>query len=145
YAEFRDETRALAKGFHALGVRKGDKVALLQGNDVEWLLVDFAVTLLGGVLVAMNTWWRQREIHHGLKITDASVLVMVGRYLNNDYTGALREIGDLSRELPLLKTIVGTGGDLPPGAMPFEKLYELGRDIPDAVIDGAQNDVRPED
>ena len=48
YAQMRGEVRRLAKGLYKLGVRRGDKVALLMGNQTEWLLVDFAVTLLGG-------------------------------------------------------------------------------------------------
>ncbi len=145
YSEFRDEARVLAKGLYALGVRKDDKVAILMGNQVEWILIDFAVTMLGGVLVAMNTWWRQCEIHHGLAITDSKVLVLVDRYISNDYTAALREIGDLSRELPQLEHIIGLGSDLPPGSIRFERLYELGRTVPDSVIEEAGRAVRAED
>ena len=107
FSEFRDEARQLAKGFHALGVRKGDKVAILMANQAEWLLVDFAVTMLGGVLVALNTWWRRSELHHALASTDTNVLVMIDRYLRNDYAGAMREMGDLAQALPQLRRIVG--------------------------------------
>ncbi len=90
YTEFREETGRLAKGLHALGVRRGDKVAILMGNQVEWLLVAFAVTTLGGTLVAMNTWWRNTELQHALLSSDSSVLVMVDRYLRNDYVAVMR-------------------------------------------------------
>ena len=43
YAETRARARRLAKGLRRLGVRRGDKVALLMGNRPEWLLIDFAV------------------------------------------------------------------------------------------------------
>lgn len=145
YAEFRAEARRLAKGFWKLGVRRGDKVALLMGNQAEWLLVDFAVTMLGGWLVAVNTWWRARELHHALESSDSSVLVMVDRYLSNDYTAALAELGDLTTSLPLLRHVVALGEHGAPGALPFASLYAIGADVPDAVIDDAKRAVLPED
>ena len=38
YAALRHEVRRVAKGLHALGVRKGDKVAILMGNRPEWVI-----------------------------------------------------------------------------------------------------------
>src|SRR4029077_13278473 len=61
YAETRTRVRRLAKGLYRLGVRGGEKVALLMNNRTEWLLVDFAVTLLGATLVPISTWSRARE------------------------------------------------------------------------------------
>lgn len=145
YEEFRAETRRLAKGFHALGVRKDDKVAILWANDVEWLMIDFAIASLGAVLVAVNTWWRQSELHHALASTDCSVLVMVDRYIGNEYTTSLRELGDLSKSLPQLKHIIGQGEHLLPGTIPFADLYTMGQDVPDEVIDTAAAAVQPQD
>lgn len=142
FSEFRAEARELAKGLHAVGVRKGDKVAILMGNQAEWLLVDFAVSMLGGVVVALNTWWRQSELHHALASSDATVLVMVDRYLSNDYAAAFRQMGDLNEALPKLRHIIGMGDDLLPGAMPFSDLHGYARDIDDGVLDV---DVRPQD
>ena len=145
YAEFRAEVRQLACGLHALGVRRDDKVALLMGNQAEWLVVDFAVTLLGGVLVAVNTWWKHSELQHALASTDSTVLVMVDSYLGNDYTAALGDIGDLADKLPNLKRIVCLGGNLPSGAIGYDELVVMGRGVPDAVIDAAQAAVQPDD
>ena len=145
YAEFQAEARRIAKGLHALGVRRGDKIALLMGNQLEWLLVDFAVVMLGGVLVALNTWWRQRELHYALEIADASILVMVDRYITNDYLAALRDLGDVSTLLPKLRQIVCLGENVPKGAVPFGKLFDLGKDVADEVIEAATLQVEPED
>lgn len=40
---------ALAAGFLQLGVRKGDRVALVLDNCPEWLLIDLALLSIGGV------------------------------------------------------------------------------------------------
>src|SRR5262249_59594910 len=48
YAQWRERSRDLARGLHRLGVRRGDKGALLMPNRTPWLGVDFAVTPLRG-------------------------------------------------------------------------------------------------
>ena len=145
YAEFLAEARVIAKGLHALGVQRGDKVAILMGNQAEWLLVDFAVTMLGGVLVALNTWWRHEELHSALASSDSSVLVMVDKYIKNDYVASLHELGDLSVALPHLKHVVVAGEDISAGATPFGALYEMAGKVPDKVVDDAIRLVKPED
>ncbi len=145
YAEFRSEVRDVAKGLYALGVRRGDKVALLMGNEAEWLVVDFAVTMLGGVLVAVNTWWKQSELQHALFSTDACMLIMVDRYLGNDYLATLGELGDLSQALPQLRQVVVLGPELPDGAMHYKDLAARGRSVQDADIDAAQAAVQADD
>ncbi|GAA4329339.1 AMP-binding protein [Pigmentiphaga soli] len=145
YAEFRLQVRALAKSFHALGVRKNDKVALLLGNQLEWLQVYFAVAALGAVLVAVNTWWRRSELRHALAITDSTVLVMADRFGSCDYTAELAAIGDLATELPALRHIVCLGEDPPPAALSFQALRQLGANVDDRDIDAAGNAVRPDD
>ena len=145
YNEFRKEVRHLAKALYKLGVRKDTKVALIMGNQIEWVVIDFAVALLGGVLVGVNTWWKKMELEHALLSTDSSILIMVDQYLSNDYSQAMREIGDLSKALPLLKTIIGFGTDLLPGAMTYEALLKLADGVGDASIDELQKNVTPDD
>src|ERR1051326_546479 len=61
-AQLREEVRAFAKGLHALGVRRGDHVAILMGNRPEWVIADLAICALGAVMVAVNTWVTAREL-----------------------------------------------------------------------------------
>ena len=145
YSEFRTEVRQLAKGLHALGVRRGDKVALLMGNQAEWLIADFAVTSLGAILVAVNTWWKQSELQHALVTTEASVLLMVDSYLGNDYLSVLSSMGDLAEVCPRLRHLVVLGASVPAHALRYEALLEGGRAVPDAAIDAAQQAVQPDD
>jgi len=145
YEDVRREARALAKSLHTLGVRRGDRVALLMDNRLEWLQVDFAAALLGAILVAVPTWWRRSEIDHALTLSGASVLVMVDRFGSNDYTAEVAALGDLKAKFPLLQHVVCLGGNLPPGAMPFARFAQLGQEVDDAVIDAAAAAVMPED
>ncbi|MCB0720101.1 MAG: AMP-binding protein, partial [Bacteroidetes bacterium] len=51
------ETRvyAVAGYLHAMGVRKGDRVAILSENRPEWAIADLATQLLGGINVSLYT------------------------------------------------------------------------------------------
>jgi fatty-acyl-CoA synthase len=150
YAETRARARRLARGLARLGVRRGDRVALLMTNRPEWLLIDFAVTLLGATLVPISTWSRPRELEYVLGHCAASVLIAMPRFGSHDYLGSLAEMGGAgSARLPHLAHLV-VGGDeavhVPPGALPsLEALEALGRDVTDAALDAAQRAITPED
>jgi fatty-acyl-CoA synthase len=62
YAQWRARARQFAGTLRALGVEHGSRVAFLAQNCEEMLLAHFAVPLAGGVLVALNTRLRPREI-----------------------------------------------------------------------------------
>jgi fatty-acyl-CoA synthase len=145
YPAFRDEARRIARGLAALGIGKGDHVAILMGNRAEWLLVDFAVQMLGAVLVSINTWASRRELAYMLEHSDARLLVTVDRFLKADFPAMLREIGRDSPALAKLRHVICLGGEAADDLLPYERLHDLAETVPDAVIDAAQAAVRPED
>jgi fatty-acyl-CoA synthase len=138
YAEFRDAARAAAKGLLRLGLRRGDRLALLMGNCAEWLFVDFAAAMLGATVVAVNTWYRTHELGHVLRHADPALLVMADRYLGQDYRAMLRALGPL--RMPVV--CIGAAG---PGMTPYDRLAELGQGVADAELDAIAAAVRPDD
>src|SRR5918996_4300172 len=121
YRPFRNEVRRLARGLHALGVRRGDKVAILTGNRPEWLIADFAITLLGGVMVGVNTWATPRELQHILSHSDTRFLITVARFLKHDYAAILPEL-----DLPQLERIICVGLNPRSDWLAYSKLLEMG-------------------
>src|SRR5215212_1929854 len=109
YASLRDEVRAFAKGLHALGIRKGDKMAILMGNKPEWIIADLAICLLGGVMVAVNTWVTSRELNHIIAHSDSTMLIAADRYLKYDYFAMLEELEPLATSMPRMRRIVHVG------------------------------------
>jgi len=145
YGQWRTRARELARGLHHFGVRPGDKVALIMPNRPEWLVIDFAVTLLGATLVPISTWSRPRELEYVLDHCDASTLITVERFLGHDYLATLAALGPGSARLPQLRRVVALGGERRPGVTPFEELVTLGRDVGDAEIDAVQRALTPDD
>jgi long-chain acyl-CoA synthetase len=51
WREFAGEVRELAAGLVAVGIRPGDRVALMSRTRYEWTLLDYAILTAGGVVV----------------------------------------------------------------------------------------------
>jgi len=146
YAETRARARRLARGLRRLGVVAGDRVALVMTNRPEWLLVDFAVTMLGATLVPISTWSRPRELEYVLAHCGVSTLITIPRLGAQRFLDAVGEMGGPgSARLPDLRRVVVAGDEHPAGVTVLDELGDLGRDVPDAEIDAAQRAVTPED
>jgi fatty-acyl-CoA synthase len=142
YAALRDEVRRVARGLHALGVRRGDKVAILMGNRCEWIVADFAITLLGGVMVGVNTWATTRELEYILSHSDTRFLFSTAGFLRHDYAALL---ADLKPRLPQLERIIGVGEGLPQEWLSLPDLSSLGKEVSEGTIETAQRAVEPKD
>ena len=145
YRQLRAEVRSVARALHALGVRRGDKVAILMGNRPEWIVVDLAITTLGGVMVGVNTWATARELEYLLGHSDARVLIAADRFLRYDYGAMLKALEPHAERLPLLGCIVCVGGEPPAGWLRYADLAALAEQVPETVIELAQRAISPGD
>lgn len=65
----------LATQFRAMGVQKGDRVALAMRNLPEWPVIFFAATTIGAIIVPLNALWTGSELTYGLSQSGSTVLV----------------------------------------------------------------------
>jgi fatty-acyl-CoA synthase len=142
YRQLRTEVRRVARALHALGVRRGDKVAILMGNRPEWIIAALAITALGGVMVGVNTWATTRELEYILAHSDTKALITAERFLKHDYRAMLREIAP---QLPLLQRIICVAGEASEGWLRYADLAGLAEEAPEATIDAVQRAIAPED
>ena len=54
YAEIRDQSRQLANGLLALGIKKGERVSVLGENSIEHCLLMMAASRIGAVFAPLN-------------------------------------------------------------------------------------------
>ena len=145
YAETRAQVRELAGGLLRAGVKHGDTVAMLMNNRPEWLLVGFAVTMLGATLVPISTWSRPRELEYVLNHCEASLLITVPRFGGQDYLGALAELGGPGgARLPHLRRVVVVGEEVA-GLSTLDALWAPGRDVSAGELDAVRRAVSPDD
>ncbi|WP_237133551.1 class I adenylate-forming enzyme family protein [Pseudohongiella sp. O18] len=56
------------------GIKKGDRVAVCSRNYPEWCLAYMAITMIGAIVVPMNSWWQSNELVYGIKDSGTRVL-----------------------------------------------------------------------
>ena len=57
------------------GINKGDRVAIFSFNRPEWIIAFWAVTVLGGIVVAGNSMGVARELQHQVDLTDPVLIL----------------------------------------------------------------------
>jgi fatty-acyl-CoA synthase len=119
YAEFDEAAERCARALMALGLQKGDKVAVWGQNVPEWVTLQFATGKMGAVLVTVNPAYRSRELQYVLEQSDAAALFLTEGVKGADFVeildGAAPGIRDRGGEelsiegLPFLKHAVLMG------------------------------------
>jgi fatty-acyl-CoA synthase len=105
YEDLYLRARSAASTLHTLGLRRGDHVGILMGNDEKWLALFYGAALIGAVTVPVNTRFKTAEIDFCLKQANCKALFYVPRFLNIDFDKMVRETGfnkafDITRALP---------------------------------------------
>ena len=106
YAELAIAVDAMAASLLRHGIGKGDKVAILMGNRIEWIVADFAICSIGAIMVGVNTWVTARELAYVLSHSEACLLITTGKYLKQDYRQMLVHIRSAGEPLPALKGLL---------------------------------------
>lgn len=73
YPEFCDQVNRTAHMLIAMGVGKGDRVALVMRNYPDLLTLMMAVQSIGAVVVPMNAWWTEQELEYGFRDSGAKL------------------------------------------------------------------------
>ncbi len=156
FRELRERFDAVAKGLMALGVERGDKVAIWANNVPEWVYTQFGSARMGAVLVTVNTNYRSSELEYLLQQSDATTLILVGGIREPDeYLKVLDKVcpvikdsepGKLNCEkLPFLKNIVYLGKEKMAGMFNWDDMLEMGRSVSDQTLLARLNSLDPDD
>ena len=116
WGEFDVKANRFANLLLTRGIKKGDKVAILLMNCLDWLPIYFGILKAGALAVPLNFRYTAEEICYCLDKADADALVF-----GPEFTGRIEEI--LGRN-PRVKNIFYVGEDSPTFADSYEKLIE---------------------
>ena len=151
YAEFDAEVLEAARALHALGIRKGEHIAILMGNTPAWVKLFFGAALIGAVTVPVNTRFKAAELGFCLKQADVKALFLDGGFMNIDFVSFLREVEPAIDDrlpgaaLPLLAHVAVMGEDLPRAAIGWRAFLKLGDGVDQASFDAARATVGVDD
>src|SRR5688500_12879260 len=135
--EMIERARAIAAGLYDLGLRKGDKAAILAANSPEWTLTDAGCQFAGVVDVPIYTTLAPASVKYILNDSAAKVLFV-------DTIEAHERLAEILTECPSLEKIVffdPLATDIP-GAITLLDLEDRGRAARSGFEDGFSEDLR---
>jgi len=106
YGELDALANRLAHVLRAHGVARGDRVATLAANRVEYPGIYFALARLGAIHVPVNFRWRAGEVRYALGQSESSVLLYADEF---DVV-----VDEVRRDLPALRHVLSLDRDAPP-------------------------------
>lgn len=125
WAAFHDRAGKAAAALADRGVRTGDRVALLLGNRLEFIVASFAAWRLGAIIVPLNVRYQKPELAYALGDCAASTLI-------HEADVAARLPADA--DVPALRRRIAVGGAETPGSEPFQALLGGAAAAPPAEI-----------
>jgi acyl-CoA synthetase (AMP-forming)/AMP-acid ligase II len=75
YGEHHAAVARTAADFAASGVGKGDRVAILGRNSIEWVVAFWATVSLGAIAVGLNAWWSADELAFAIENSEPALVV----------------------------------------------------------------------
>ncbi|MCY8372792.1 AMP-binding protein [Bacillus haynesii] len=155
YRQFDQLCRKVAKGLMALGIDKGEHVAIWASNTPEWLTAQFATAKTGAVLVTVNTNYQLSELEYVLKQSDATTLILMESYRGTSYIDILYKLipelkesepGRLASErLPFLKNIILMGDKRHPGMYLWDDILKLSGAVSEKTLDRRMERLKEHD
>ena len=150
----------VAKGLHAMGIRRGDKVAIWATNYPEWLYLLFGCSKIGAILVTVNTNYKIFELEYLLRQSDTKALFYIHGVKGSDYTPIVKpllpeidaagtSVGLHSDKLPFLEDVVYIPYDAndpaPEHLFTWQNMIDGGAAIEDSVIEAISAQLSPHD
>lgn len=127
WKEFDKKANRFANLLLSRGIKKGDKVAILLMNCLEWLPIYFGILKAGALAVPLNYRYTADEIKYCLELSEADVLVF-----GPEFIGRVEEICD---KIPNVKQLFYVGSNCPTFAESYDYLVKFMRSIaPDVTI-----------
>ena len=154
YSEFRDDVDTFARALLAMGVKKGDHVAIWATNVPQWYITFWATTKIGAVLVTVNTEYKIHEAEYLLRQSDTNTLVMVDGIRDISYVNIIKELcpeletceaGKLnSARLPMLKNVI-TIDSVNKGCYTWEEAVARSKDVSYSEMDRIRKTISVHD
>lgn len=138
YTEFGESVDTFSRGLTAIGVEKGDRVAILSENRPEWAITDFGILKVGAVNVPMFSTLTAAQVGYILKDSGAKVICVSTK-------DQLKKVISIRDEVPTLEHIIiynEVDDEVPAGVSQFVDVCSKGSETGNPIeIDIDENDL----
>ena len=135
----------LALGFAALGIKAGDRVAIISENRPEWSLVDLAILSLRAVNVPIYTTQAVEQIRYILENSGARILCVSGQKLFRHAEPAIQTVERIEKVIFFDDDAVPTNPESSVSLSAVEELGEKQERTSGPTFEKYLNEVRPDD
>ena len=141
YRQLGEKVRTLASGLVALGVQKGDRIALISENRPEWAIADISLMQIGAINVAIFPTLPTSQVQYIVADSGSKIILISDK---NQLAKAL----ELKKALPrLLIVTMDCDADTTNGVMTFDEVLKRGEAYPlnDLEYEQHWRSVKPSD
>ncbi len=131
-----------ARAWMALGIARGDRVAVWAPNSARWQVAALGAQAAGAILVPLNTRWKGREVAEVLVRAGVRALVTVNGFLGLDYVAMLRSC---DVPTPMLTHIIIAEGAAPAGTLDWPAFLAGAGRVAAAAADARSRAVTSDD
>lgn len=135
--KFYEMTNSISHGLLKLGIKKGDRIALIATNAPEWNMIDFAIQQVGAICVPIYPTVSHADYEHIFKHSETSLVFTTNKHLYN-------KVSDIIASTPSIKdTFLIRPSE---GLKSLQELIELGNENRDeAALEARKAEVKNED
>ena len=135
--KFYEMTNSISHGLLKLGIKKGDRIALVATNAPEWNMIDFAIQQVGAICVPIYPTVSHADYEHIFKHSETSLVFITNKHLYN-------KVSDIIASTPSIKdTFLIRPSE---GLKSLQELIELGNENRDeAALEARKAEVKNED
>ena len=114
WSEFDDKANQMANLLKSRGIKKGEKVAILMMNCLEWLPIYFGILKNGSVVVPLNYRYTAEEIKYCLELSESDALIFGPEFIGR--------IETIYNQIPGIRLSLYAGEDCPTFAESYNEL-----------------------
>jgi long-chain acyl-CoA synthetase len=118
-SDFESRVRRLSLGLRELGLRPGNKAAIISDSRPEWVMADLAILAAGGVTVPVFPTLPQEQVRYILEDSDAVIVFGAG-------AAQWEKIAALRPKLARLRHAIRIEGEGAPDELPLETVLAMG-------------------
>lgn len=127
----------IAAGLLALGLRRGDRLAIAAPNQSEWIELFFAAARVGIIVVTLNPRYRESELEYMINQSGARLVVSMARMPDFDFEAFY---AGFRARIPSVERVLFIGA-----SSPAEDVEQLALELEGADLAEHEQAVRPED
>ena len=121
YREALEQVESLAKGFLELGIQKGDRIAILSENRLEWAITDLAALMIGAIDVPIYATNTPQKIEYLLRDSESVAIVC-------STEEQWQKVKEIQNKVETLRHVIVMDGGDQKDCMSFASLLEKGRE-----------------